>query len=458
MRPIRLTTIAIALAAGTCLLSAGCGGGAPAGGNAAGTGPGGDTGGATGGDDGPGTGGAAGTSATAGAGGDTGAGGASGNAGAASGTTGAAGSSAGAGGSTAGTGGRGGTTGGRGGTTGGRGGTAGGSTAGTAGGGRGGSGGTTGGRGGAAGGASGGATGAGGAPAGTPTIFYLDVGGEVMTAAAENPMPRTLVASAGQGPDGIAIDLAAGYLFWTGMGNPSADDGFVRRSNLDGSNMVTLVPAGGTYTPKQMRIDAAGGKLYWSDREGMRVQRSNVNGSSVEALVTTGTTATDRMDESRWCVGMAIDTVGGWFYWSQKGGDNEGVGSIRRAHIQTPAGQTSTNRNDIEILFSGLPEPIDLELDLEAGMIYWADRGDDTINRAPIAIPAGSTAATRADRQIIVRQVPEAIGVAIDKRRGRLYYTGGTGELGRANLDGSNKQEITVSGGAFTGIVVVDLP
>ena len=76
-------------------------------------------------------------------------------------------------------------------------------------------------------------------------------------------------------------------------------------------------------------------------------------------------------------------------------------------------------------------------------MIYWADRGDDTINRAPIAIPAGSTAATRADRQIIVRQVREAIGVAIDKRRGRLYYTGANGQLGRANLDGSNKMELT---------------
>jgi hypothetical protein len=451
MRTIRFTAIAFVLASGVSLLATGCGGGTPAGGNTAGTGPGGDTGGTTGGD-----GGAAGGSSTAGAGGSTGAGGAAGDTG---GTTGTGGGAAGTGGTTAGggaagaagRGGSGGTTGGRGGTTGGRGGTTGGGgAAGTAGGGRGGSAGTTGGR--------GGTTGTGGSPAGTPTIFYLDVGGAVMTAAAENPMPRTLVASAGQGPDGIAIDLAAGYLFWTGMGNPSADDGFIRRSNLDGSNMVTLVPAGGTYTPKQMRVDPASGKLYWSDREGMRVQRANVNGSSVETLVTTGTTATDRMDESRWCVGMAIDTAGGWFYWSQKGGDNEGVGSIRRAHIQMPAGQTSTNRNDIEILFSGLPEPIDLELDLEAGMIYWADRGDDTINRAPIAIPAGSTAATRADRQIIVRQVPEAIGVAIDKRRGRLYYTGGTGELGRANLDGSNKQEITVSGGAFTGIVVVDLP
>jgi hypothetical protein len=47
--------------------------------------------------------------------------------------------------------------------------------------------------------------------------------------------------------------------------------------------------------------------------------------------------------------------------------------------------------------------------------------------------------------------------VAIDKRRGRMYYTGGNGQLGRANLDGSNKMEIT-GVGTLTGIVVVDLP
>ena len=55
----------------------------------------------------------------------------------------------------------------------------------------------------------GGAGGTGGATStGTPTIFYLDVAGRVMTADAENPNPRVLVAEAGQGPDGIAIDLS----------------------------------------------------------------------------------------------------------------------------------------------------------------------------------------------------------------------------------------------------------
>ena len=450
MRPIRLSTIALVFVSGACLLAIGCGG-AAGGGGAAGTG--GSA--ATAGTGGPGS---SGTSGTPGDGGTSGTAGAAGNPGAggdASGTGGA--SPAGAGGSTAGAGAAGAAgsaAGGRGGTTGGRGGTAGGGTAGAASGGRGGA---TGGRGGAAGGSSGGTTGAGGMASGTPTIFYLDVSGKVMTAAAENPTPRTLVASAGQGPDGIAVDLAAGHIFWTGMGNPSADDGFVKRSDLDGSNVVTLVPAGGTYTPKQMRVDPPSGKMYWSDREGMRVMRSNMDGSSVEALVTTGSSATDRMDESRWCVGIALDTAGGWMYWTQKGGDNAGVGSIRRAHIVMPAGQTSTNRTDIEILFSGLPEPIDIDLDLEGGIIYWADRGDDTINRAPIAIPSGSTAANRTDRQILIRQVAEAIGVTIDKRRGRLYYTAANGQLGRANLDGTNKTE-RLNSGAMTGIVVVDLP
>ena len=66
------------------------------------------------------------------------------------------------------------------------------------------------------------------------------------------------------------------------------DDGAVERADLDGSNVKFVVPPGGTFTPKQLKVDARHGKLYWSDREGMRVMRANLDGSAVETLVETG--------------------------------------------------------------------------------------------------------------------------------------------------------------------------
>ena len=306
---------------------------------------------------------------------------------------------------------------------------------------------------------SGGAAGTAGAPA-KLTMFYLDVtGGRVMTANVQNPKATVLVSKAGQGPDGVAVDVAGGHVYWTGMGVPADDDGFIMRADLDGKNVTTLVPAGGTFTPKQMKLDVAGGKMYWSDREGMRVMRANLDGSSVEALVTTGTTDQDRMDNSRWCVGIALDLAGGWFYWSQKGPANGGVGTLRRAHLAMPDGQTSATRTDIEILYDKLPEPIDIDVDVAAGMIYWTDRADNTLSRAPIQIPAGMTAATRTDRQIIVKNIPVAIGVALDLPRGKVYYTSGSnGDLGRANLDGSNNESLVPMAGNLTGIALGELP
>jgi hypothetical protein len=51
--------------------------------------------------------------------------------------------------------------------------------------------------------------------------------------------------------------------------------------------MTTIVPPGGTFTPKQLQIEKRTGKLYWCDREGMRVMRANLDGSNIETLVDT---------------------------------------------------------------------------------------------------------------------------------------------------------------------------
>ena len=96
-------------------------------------------------------------------------------------------------------------------------------------------------------------------------------------------------------------------------------------------------------------------------------------------------------------MGVAIDVDGGKVYWTQKGPDNAGKGRLFRAGIEIPTGQTASNRADIEVLYDGLPEPIDLELDLNNRVMYWTDRGDpprgNTVNRAPM--DADATGAAR---------------------------------------------------------------
>ena len=113
-----------------------------------------------------------------------------------------------------------------------------------------------------------------------------------------------------------------------------------------------------------MHLDKENGKLYWCDREGMRVTRANLDGSQVETLVETGRGDKDRRDQKRWCVGITIDPKLAKIYWSQKGDDNAGQGRIFRANIDIPKGESPANCSDIEVVFDRLPEPIDLELDL----------------------------------------------------------------------------------------------
>ena len=72
------------------------------------------------------------------------------------------------------------------------------------------------------------------------------------------------------------------------MGDPKLkNDGSIERVDLDGQNRKTIIPEGGTFTPKQLHLDKKNGKLYWCDREGMRVMRSNLDGSKIETLVDT---------------------------------------------------------------------------------------------------------------------------------------------------------------------------
>jgi DNA-binding beta-propeller fold protein YncE len=295
----------------------------------------------------------------------------------------------------------------------------------------------------------------------TPRLFFLSVSsGQVFSANPDGSDLKVIVSEGRRLPDGIVVDADAGHLYWTNMGNPSANDGSIERADFDGKNVIHIVPPGGTFTPKQLQLDEKNGKLYWCDREGMRVMRANLDGSKIETLIDTSDgDARPGKDVKKWCVGIALDVEAGKLYWTQKGPENAGEGRIFRANLEIPKGQSAANRKDIELLYEGLPEPIDLELDLANRMMYWTDRGDpprgNTVNRAPMDPAQGNA---KKEPVIIFDHLMEGIGIALDLKGGRMFMTDLGGSVYSANLDGSNKKTVLAAEGNLTGIVYAEIP
>ena len=284
-------------------------------------------------------------------------------------------------------------------------------------------------------------------------LFFLELsGGRIHVLNADGSDHKIIVTDC-RLPDGIAVDAEAGHIYWTNMGVPSLDDGSIERADLDGSNRRVVIEQGVTHTPKQIHLDKDNGKLYWCDREGMRVMRANLDGSQIETLVQTGAGDDDRRDQRNWCVGITVDHQSGKIYWTQKGPDNGEVGRIFRANINVPAGDSPRTRSDIEVFLNELPEPIDLELDQGSHTLYWTDRGDpprgNTVNRVSLE-PDGKP-------QIVVSHLMEAIGIALDINGDRMFITDMTGSVYSAKLDGSGKRLLLYAQGNLTGIAHIEI-
>jgi hypothetical protein len=289
-------------------------------------------------------------------------------------------------------------------------------------------------------------------------LFVLDLsGGRVFSLNTDGSNQKVIVTEC-RHPDGIVVDVGTKHIYWTNMGVPNLNDGSIERADLDGLNRKTIISEGGTFTPKQLHLDKKNAKLYWADREGMRVMRCNLDGSNIETLVETGHGDADRSDAKKWCVGIAVDSERGQIYWTQKGPDKGGQGRIFRAGTEISEGQTAVNRTDIEVLFHDLPEPIDLDLDLNNRMMYWTDRGDpprgNTVNRAPMD---GDPKKPQAPK-ILLTHLMEGIGIALDLKGERMFLTDLAGSVYSAKLDGSDKKELLYDQGNLTGIAYAELP
>jgi hypothetical protein len=289
-------------------------------------------------------------------------------------------------------------------------------------------------------------------------VFFVEATdrGRILSANADGSDRRVIVAGC-RSLGGLAVDPEAGHIYWTNAGVPIRNDGSIERADFDGRNRKTIVPEGGTFTPRQVHLER--NRLYWSDCEGMRVMRCHLDGSEIEVLMDTSQgEPRPGKDTTKWCVGITVDGDGGKFYWTQKGGGGVRLGRICRANIDIRPGEAAANRTDIELLFDGLPEPADLMLDARNRFIYWIDRGEarreNTVSRA--SIDADFT--KRPASKILLTHLMEGTRIALDLAGNRMFLIDLAGTVYSAHLDGSEKKPLLVAQGKLTGIAYANQP
>ncbi len=263
-------------------------------------------------------------------------------------------------------------------------------------------------------------------------VYSVDFGsGTINRSRLSGSQPETLVdlkalfgATGSYSPRGIAVDLAGGKMYWTDSSQKA-----IRRANLDGSNVETLVSFP-TASLKGIALDVAAGKMYWTDTSARKIQRANLDGTLIQDLVT-----------DSYVTEIALDTAAGKMYWLPTSQ------AIRRANLD------GTN---IEVLWTGVNlagAPGGIALDVGAGKMYWGDTGENVIRRADL---------DGANVEVVVNNATftdgsGVRGIALDVPAGKIYWTDYLSKtIYRANLDGSTVASLG-SGAGLQGLAIAHL-
>lgn len=265
-------------------------------------------------------------------------------------------------------------------------------------------------------------------------LYYVD-GATIQRSRVSGAQPETLIdlialygTSSTYTPNHLGVDLAHGKLYWT---DSSADR--IQRSNLDGSNVQTVISGG--VGLGGLSLDTAAGKMYWVNGVVGKIQRANLDGTAIEDLVT-GLPLSVR--------DIALDSAAGKFYWIQLTEH-----TIQRANL---------NGSNVETVWTGTAsaKPYAIALDTGAGKMYWADFGDHRIRRAnldgsneQVVVDAGAFSEGSADSTV------QVIAVALDVSAGKIYFGDGTLKAGyRANFDGSGIAAVVSTQQRLRGIAI----
>ena len=211
-------------------------------------------------------------------------------------------------------------------------------------------------------------------------------------------------------------------IYWT----EEKDLGWIQRSDLDGSNIESLLTTKLEVKPNRIALDPVLGKIYWTevgvqaDGGGGSIRRANLDGSEVETLITE---LQDPFD-------LSLDLFEHKMYWTDLRG-----GTIQRAGL---------DGDNVETLITGLEAPGDIALDMFLDFI-----GDPCPACAPDIEPVphppeNRSAAKSADHS------PHSVGAPT-----KMYWTDRrAGTIQHADLDGTHVETLVAGIGSPAGLLV----
>lgn len=238
---------------------------------------------------------------------------------------------------------------------------------------------------------------------------------------------QTILPDIGGGLRALDVDATGGKVYWTDVNNV-----VIARSNLDGSDPENLLTTGITW-PSELVVHPADGRMYWGDQVTFLLKRSDLTGGSATTLRSTS-----------FHVGMAIDTAGGKVYWTTS--DSLLAGKILRCNLD---GTTQ------ETIVTGVDKPAHVALDIAGGKVYWTDYVVDVVRRANLD-------GTDVETIFAVGANFNPRGIALDLKAGKVYWgqdidfdgTGGT--IMRMDLDGALPEVFLDGLGLVNDLVIVD--